>query len=144
MSMNKKLECKDHQKRNLQKRSLISISSESYKKFIFWLTFLYMVQTFLKIIWWQFLVPAQNVSSLAVQLYHLRHAILQYNNLVTVVHFTDRNWISKSVYCIYRPWPSICFYQPWYSIFVWLFFVLQLKFVIITVSTYINSASTYM
>ena len=65
MSMDKNLECKDHQiyskmsvKNYLQKGTLISILSESYKKFIFWSTFsVYIVQTFLKIIWWQFLPP---------------------------------------------------------------------------------------
>ena len=65
MPMNKNLECKDHQiyskmsvKNYLQKGSLISVLSESYKKFIFWSTFsVYMVQTFLKTIWWQFLPP---------------------------------------------------------------------------------------
>ena len=46
--------------------------------------------------------------------------------------------------CIYRPRLSICFYQPWHSIFVCLIFVLQPKFVIVTVSTYINTASTHM
>ena len=57
------LECKDHRIypkiwERLQKESLISISSESYKKFIFWRKFsIYMVQTFLKKFWWQFLVP---------------------------------------------------------------------------------------
>ena len=39
--------------------------------------------------------------------------------------------------CIYRPRLSICFYQPWHSVCVCLFFDLQLKFVILTVSTYI-------
>ena len=38
---------------------------------------------------------------------------------------------------------SICIYQPWYSICVCLFFILQLKCVIVTLSTYINSAFTY-
>ena len=46
--------------------------------------------------------------------------------------------------CIFRPQLSVCFYQPWYSICVWLFFILQLKFVIVTVCTYINSAPNYM
>ena len=37
-----------------------------------------------------------------------------------------------------RPWPQICISWPQPSIFVCLFFVLRLKFVIVTVSTYIN------
>ena len=41
---------------------------------------------------------------------------------------------------LYFPSPAlICFYQPWHLIWVCLFFVLQLKFVIVTVFTYINS-----
>ena len=45
-----------------------------------------------------------------------------------------------------NPRPKICISPPWSwpSICVCLFFVLQLKSVIVTVSTYINSASTYM
>ena len=38
--------------------------------------------------------------------------------------------------CIYRPRLSICFYHPWHPIYAFLFFDLQLKFVIITLSTY--------
>ena len=48
-----------------------------------------------------------------------------------------------SLICIYQSQPSICFCQPRYSICIFLLFVLQLNFVIVTVSTYINSTSTY-
>ena len=45
-------------------------------------------------------------------------------------------WPWSSI-CIYWQRPSVCFYQPWHLICVCLFFVLQLKFVIVTVSTYL-------
>ena len=57
MLMNEKLESKDHQiySKTLKK---ICKKSQSHKKTIFWSTFsIYMVQTFLKILWWQLLVP---------------------------------------------------------------------------------------
>ena len=57
MLMNEKLESKDHQiySKTLKK---ICKKSKSHKKTIFWSTFsIYMVQTFLKILWWQLLVP---------------------------------------------------------------------------------------
>ena len=69
---------KTTRKRNLQKASLIAISWESYKKSIFWLTFsIYMVQTFLKIIWWQFFVPGSERLISSATLSYLRHAIFQ-------------------------------------------------------------------
>ena len=63
------------------KRKLISISSESYKQFIFWLIFfIKMVQVSLKIIWWQFLVVHSerlSISSATVScnIYHVTCSI---------------------------------------------------------------------
>ena len=53
-------------------------------------------------------------------------------------------WQPRPQICISRSQPSICIYRPCPSICVRLFFVLKLKFVIFTMSVYINSASTYM
>ena len=54
MSMNKKLECKDRQiySKDLQRGSLISVSSESQKNYLLInIFYMYMVKTFLKILW---------------------------------------------------------------------------------------------
>ena len=53
-------------------------------------------------------------------------------------------WWPQSQICTSQPQPSIYIFWPRPSIFVHLFFVLQLKFVTVTVSTYINSVSSYM
>ena len=45
-------------------------------------------------------------------------------------------WPWSSIF-IYWQRPSVYFYQPWHLICVCLFFVLQLRFVIVTVSTYL-------
>ena len=47
---------------------------------------------------------------------------------------------SRSSIYIHQYRPLVCFYQPWHSICVCLFFVLQLKFLIVTVCIYLNSA----
>ena len=59
-----------------------------------------------------------------------------------VVHY-HCHWIFVFPATSLPPQPSICIYGPQPSICVCLLF-LQPKFVIVTVSTYINSASTYM
>ena len=58
-------------------------------------------------------------------------------------YLKNKNVIFRGI-CDSRPPAPICIWRPRPAICVRLFFVSQLKFVIVIVSAYTNSASTYM
>ena len=96
MLMNEKLESKDHQiySKTLKK---ICKKSQSHKKTIFWSTFsIYVVQTFLKILWWQLLVPHSErflISSATLSWNISTFSIVYYNtNTFFLRSFWLKHW----------------------------------------------------
>ena len=114
MLMNKKLESKNHQiyskmLRKVCKKEVSSQFHQDHKEFIFWSTFfMYMVPTFLKVIWWRFFVPCSepflissatlscktwNISTFSMLVYYNTNSffsekLLTTNSLVCSVHYS--------------------------------------------------------
>ena len=85
--------------RVLSKEYLISISSEQYKKFIFNQNFLYTwSKPFQNFFGDNFLFPAQNASSLAVQLYHVYIQYFYFFNVTITTFFFQRSFF---IFCMH-------------------------------------------